>query len=125
MRRVLSIVALASLICIIGNASAQAPPSKDGIIRGIVRDESEALFPGVQLTLRNLEKPDVRKVVTDKRGQYSIETSAGIYELKAELQHFKTSTAGPIRLNENETVRIIFTMVFDAPGRQPLPPIRP
>lgn len=49
MRRVLSIVALASLICIIGNASAQTPPSKDGIIRGIVRDESEALlFPGVQ-----------------------------------------------------------------------------
>src|SRR5262245_43723481 len=123
MHRLLSIAALASLICVIGNASAQTAPSKTGIIRGIVRDDTEALIPGVQLTLSTLEKTEVKKVVSGPLGEYLVEAPAGTYELKAELRGFKTSMTGPVRLNENETVRIMFMMAVDVPGRPLRPPV--
>ena len=110
MRRILVTVALASLVCTIGIASAQTTPSKNAVIRGTVIDPSAALVPGVQITLSNLEKPDVKKVVTDKRGQYSIETSAGTYELKAEHSDFETSITRPIQLKENETLKMNVTI---------------
>jgi carboxypeptidase family protein len=121
MRRILVTIALASLVCTIGIASAQTTPSKNAIIRGTVVDPSAALVPGVQITLSNLEKSDVKKVVTDERGQYSIEIPAGTYELKAEHPDFETSIKRPIQLKENETLKVDITIDIPARFRPPRP----
>ena len=74
-------------------------------------DETGALIPGVTITLSNLEKNDVKKGVSNQRGEYAFETlDAGQYELKAELPGFVTLIVGPIQLKENESLRFDLTM---------------
>jgi len=122
MHRVLLIATLASLVSATGTASQQTPQSRVGIVRGIVRDPSEALVPGARVTLSNLDKTDVKTSVSGPRGEFSIESSAGTYELRAEMRGFKTSSTGPLRLNENETIRMIMILGIDVPGQPPSPP---
>ena len=123
MRRTLLIAFLAGLVSTTGFASQQATPqSKTGIIRGIVRDPTEALIPGAQITLSSLEKTDVKTAVSGPRGEFSIEAPAGTYELKAELRGFKPSIARPLRLNESEAIRMIMILGIDFPGQPPSPP---
>ena len=122
MRRALLIAVLASLVSITGFASQQATQSKTGIIRGIVRDPSEALVPGAKITLSSLEKTDVKTAVSGSRGEFSVEAPAGTYELKAELRGFKPSIARPLRLNESEAIRMIMILGIDVPGQPPSPP---
>lgn len=122
MRKTLLIVAFAGLVSAMGFASQQATQPKTGIIRGIVRDPSEALIPGAQITLSSLEKTDVRTAVSGPRGDFSIEAPAGTYELKAELRGFKPSIARPLRLNESEAIRMVMILGIDVPGQPPSPP---
>jgi len=111
--------AFASLVCSIAIVAAQTAPSKNAIIRGAVLDPSGALIPGVQITLGNLEKSDIKKVVSGERGQYSIETSAGIYQLKAEHPAFETLVVTPIQLKESEDLRMSLTIEIPIRFRRP------
>jgi len=111
--------AFVSLVCSIGIVAAQTVTSNDAVLRGTVSDPSGALIPGVKITLGNLEESGVREVVTGDRGQYSIETSAGIYQSKSEHPAFETLIVTPIQLKEDENLRM--NIRIEIPIRFPRP----
>src|SRR5687767_11544035 len=99
MSRVFLTAALASLVMVTALVSAQTTQSKSGLIRGSVFDESLALMPGVPVTLGSLEKTEVKRAVTNQKGEYSIEAPAGSYELTAQVPGFRVSIT-PVRVKD-------------------------
>jgi hypothetical protein len=45
-------------------------------------------------------------VVSNQKGEYSFETPAGQYELRAELEDFETAVQGPIILKDGESLKV-------------------
>ena len=82
-------------LCLLGAASAYAQV-QTGSITGTVTDSSNAVLPGVTVTLsgERLIGGD-QTVVTDASGTYRFDRlSPGAYTVKFELQGFKTDHAG-------------------------------
>jgi hypothetical protein len=112
MRKIFLSIVLITLILGAGSASAQ---SKNGTIRGTIRDSSRALIPGVQLTLIDVETRVAITTQTNGRGEYKFENVPGIYELTAKLPGFRTLKIPDLRLNENE-IRRDLTLMIAPPG---------
>src|SRR5690242_1415368 len=76
---------------------AQAPV---GSMNGIVKDPTEAVMPGVGITVTNKDNGAERKVVTGADGSYAATPlSPGSYAVKAEAEGFRT-------LEVNATVQV-------------------
>jgi hypothetical protein len=61
-----------------------------GSLRGIVRDQSDAVVPGVSVTVTNKDTGNSRQVVSDDVGVYlATNLLPGNYEVKAELSGFQ------------------------------------
>jgi hypothetical protein len=108
-------VALSSLFFAVELTSAQDTQQRNGIVRGVVRDETRAPVPGAKVTLSSLAKNDVRTFVSNPRGEYSFEAPVGLYEVMAELSGFDPAVVGPITLKEGETVK--FDLVLKVPKK--------
>ena len=95
-------------------APAQSTQTKNGIVRGIVRDESKNEIPGATITLSNLERNGEasRRVISNERGEYTFQAPPGLYELKVELPGFEVLTVPDLRLKENETVPLDLTLTL-------------
>ena len=79
-------VCLAALIATA--AWAQAPV---GIISGMVRDQSDAVVPGVTITIRNAATGTERHLTSDAAGAFTAPSlAAGAYTVTAELTGFRT-----------------------------------
>src|SRR5882762_11063395 len=60
-------------------------------ISGIVKDQTQAVLPGVDVAVRNVDTGLSRSVVTDARGSFTIPgLPPGAYETRASLQGFAT-----------------------------------
>ena len=70
-------------------APSQPALAAQATIRGTIQDESGAVLPGVNVTVRNLETNGARTVKTDARGHYELTVDAGHYEVVAELPGFR------------------------------------
>src|SRR5688572_29240556 len=69
------------------------------ILRGTVTDASKALVPGATVTVTNAETALTQTAVTNESGIYSFsQLPIGRYNLKVELQGFKTATRTDIVL---------------------------
>jgi hypothetical protein len=69
------------------------------ILRGTVTDASKALVPGATVTVTNADTGLTQTAVTNDSGIYSFsQLPIGRYQLKVELQGFKTSTRTDIVL---------------------------
>ena len=69
-------------------AWAQAPV---GTISGTVRDQSDAVVPGVSITVRHIATGAERHLTSDDHGAFSAPALAvGTYEVRAELSGFRT-----------------------------------
>jgi len=85
-----------------GNVLAQT-----GQVGGIVQDASQAVVPGVTITLTNTGTRIVSTQTTNGSGAYNfLGVPAGIYSVAASLRGFKTSVTGgvqvglaPVRVN--------------------------
>jgi hypothetical protein len=99
---------LASLM-MAGLASAQGGTS--GTLVGLVSDPSGAVVPGVEVAVRSLE---TNITVTETTGEAGIFTflnlRAGIYEVKAVKQGFRTATVSSVKLDVNATFRVNLTL---------------
>src|SRR5262245_45924223 len=85
LRGLLVLAALASA----GGASAQIATAT---LAGVITDETGAAVPGVTVTVRNVATGTSRSVTTGASGRYQVPAlAAGTYELRAELQKFKTT----------------------------------
>src|SRR5689334_5568974 len=82
-----------------------------GTIRGTVRDATQAVLPGVTVTVVNQETGLTRTVVTNAAGVYSaFELPVGRYRVTAELQGFKTGSRSDVTLRVADDIAIDFEL---------------
>src|SRR5207302_6037526 len=80
-------------------------------LTGTIKDTSGGVLPGVSITAKNIATNDTRTTVSESDGLYRITNlPRGTYEVKAELQGFKSLAQAGILLTVGETVRLDFTM---------------
>jgi hypothetical protein len=88
----------------VNSVSAQ---STLGTIRGVALDESAAVIPGVDVTVRNLGTNVLRQVVTGDTGNYEVSGLVpGFYEVTGELIGFRKVVVSDILLETSMTVRV-------------------
>ena len=85
-----------------------------GTITGEVKDESGASVPGATVTAQNVAPTrSARQVSNDSRGSHVSGDAPGMYQVKAELQGFKT-VQNAVELHVEETLRVDFTLAVGA-----------
>lgn len=119
MRKVLLSGTIACLIFVASGFSAQ---TQGGRITGAVRDESDALIPGVPVTLTDNENRTVTLKTGESKEQYGIYAFDGVrpgtYTLRADLSGFTAITISRIGVKEGETRKFDF---FLTPTQTPKP----
>lgn len=104
MRKVLSAHVWLSLLLA---GSAAWGQTITGAILGTVTDETGGVLPGVTVTIRNVETGLTRTVVTDEQGRYEErQLPLGRYEVRAELQGFKTAVRSNLQLNVGSVLEV-------------------
>ena len=107
-----AIGALAIALLLPAGAAGQ---SADATLTGTIKDPSGAVVPGVTVTARNTGTNETRTAVTSPEGLYRVTNlPRGNYEVKAELEGFKTVAQSDVILTVGETVRLDFTMAVGA-----------
>ncbi len=80
-------------------------------IQGLVTDNSGAVVPGAKITITNTATGVSRTVETNNTGNYSIPlVEVGDYEIRCEMQGFKTETVRGVRVETAAQVRQDFTL---------------
>ncbi|MBI4474052.1 MAG: carboxypeptidase regulatory-like domain-containing protein, partial [Acidobacteria bacterium] len=74
-------------------------------VRGVVKDATGAVIPGVEVTVTDAATGASRTVITDEAGVYLVsQLQPGTYNIRAELAGFKARQANGIALRVNETI---------------------
>jgi hypothetical protein len=74
--------------------------AQNGSIAGSVKDNSGAVVPNADVTVRNQQTNATRTTTTDSSGNYSLtELSVGTYEVVIKKESFKTFRAADVALN--------------------------
>jgi type 1 fimbria pilin len=91
---------------------AFAQSVSSGTIDGTVKDESNAVLPGVTVTVSSPQLQVGQLVqVSDSAGTYKfVDLPAGTYRLKAELTGFTTSIREDLRLTVGFNARVDLTL---------------
>ena len=104
MRVVRSFGLWTSVVLLLLAVPAVAAAQNTATLRGTVTDPSGAVLPGATVTVTNAGTRDARTAVSDERGGYTFAgLFTGTYQLKVELQGFKTYEASNIVLSPNDT----------------------
>src|SRR4051812_2476775 len=75
-----------------------------GSISGIITDASGALVPGASVTITSVARQTSDTVTTNDQGFYAKERLVpGVYQVKAELQGFKSTVFPDIRVSVDTT----------------------
>lgn len=82
-------VGLVVVLCVLGLSSPAW--AQQASVGGTVTDETNAALPGVSITATNTETGVPVSAVSDARGEYRLQLSAGTYKLQAELSGFTTT----------------------------------
>src|SRR5215207_5457625 len=108
MRRTFEVAALVSFLFVAGNLFGQ---TFNGQIGGIVSDPSNALIPGVTITLTNTGTGVVTTQITNESGTYSFaNVPPGTYRAAARLPGFKTAVFNEVGVGTAAQVRLNFTL---------------
>src|SRR5580765_3812512 len=110
------ILCVVALMSIAGVTAASAQSVSSGTIEGTVKDESNAVLPGVTLTLASPSLQVGQLVqVSDANGAYKfVDLPAGTYRLKAELSGFSTLVREDLRLTVGFNARVDLTLKLGA-----------
>jgi outer membrane receptor protein involved in Fe transport len=107
-RLTLSALALIALGFVPAAALAQ---SANATLTGTVKDTSGGVLPGVTITATNTATNESRSTVSEPDGSYRLTTlPRGTYDVKAELQGFKTLTQSRVLLTVGDSVRLDFNL---------------
>ncbi|MDA2933278.1 TonB-dependent receptor [Acidobacteria bacterium AH-259-D05] len=83
-----------------------------GTIAGTVKDQTDAVVPGVSVTLTNQRTGAVRTVVSNDTGRYRIPAlDPGRYQIQAELPGFQVTTVQDIELNVADQLTIHLVLI--------------
>ncbi len=106
-------LSLGLLVLMLSGSLAMAQLTQ-GTISGVLRDETGAVLPGVDLTLTNVATGVGRNTVSDGEGRYAAPNlSVGEYQIRAELPGFQTTVVEGIELTvgQRSVVDVIFQIV--------------
>src|SRR5579883_721204 len=82
-----------------------------GTILGKITDQSGAILPGTDITIKNAATGITRSVLSNESGLYSAPNlQPGTYEIKAELPSFAVELRKDINLNVGNEIVIDFAM---------------
>jgi hypothetical protein len=82
-----------------------------GEITGTVSDTTGAVVAEAQVTVTNTATSQVRRVVTNATGNYSVPfLTPGVYQVRAEKTGFKSATRGEVNLQVGDIARVDFTV---------------
>ena len=103
MKRILILWALVSAFAVV-TCVAAAGQGATAQISGIVKDQSGAVLPGVEIAATQTETGAVRMTVSDEAGSYVLPNLAiGPYKLEASLPGFRTFVQSGIVLQVNSS----------------------
>jgi Carboxypeptidase regulatory-like domain/TonB dependent receptor len=84
-------------------------------LTGTAKDTTGGVMPGVTITVRNQATNEMRTTVSSSDGLYRITNlPRGSYEVKAELEGFKTIAQSDVLLTVGDTVRLDFDLEVGA-----------
>ncbi len=111
-----SIFAVAAVMSLAGASAVFAQSVSSGTIEGTVKDESNAVLPGVTVTVTSPQlQVGLLVQVSDTAGSYKfVDLPAGVYRLKAELTGFSTSVREDLRLTVGFNARVDLTLKLGA-----------
>ncbi len=88
-----------ALLVFLMSASFAMAQLIQGAISGVVRDETAAVLPGVEITIANIATGITRSSITDEAGRYGASSlPVGEYQIRAELPGFQTTIREGIEL---------------------------
>src|SRR5712664_4933166 len=105
-----------ALISMAGVRAASAQSVSSGTSEGTVKDESNAVLPGVTVTVTSPQLQVGQLVqVSDTAGNYQfVDLPAGTYQMKAELPGFSTYLRDDLRLTVGFHARVDVTLKVGA-----------
>jgi Carboxypeptidase regulatory-like domain/TonB-dependent Receptor Plug Domain len=102
--RVVLGLAAACMAWLLTTTPTYGQTSTTATMRGIVEDSSGGVLPGATVTITNTGTRATQSAVSDERGQYLFSgLFPGTYDLKVELEGFKTYEQKAIALSPNDT----------------------
>jgi hypothetical protein len=102
--------ALVAALLVLGPTPALLAQATSSIV-GTIADTTGAVLPGVSVTVTHLETGYSRTLVTDDRGRYhAVTLPLGQYEVRAEVQGFRTAVRRGVTLNVGAEVTIDFQL---------------
>ena len=101
----------AVILCVILSATTGAAQTTTGSILGTVQDQTQAVLPGVDVTITNTGTGAVRQVITDDAGRYvARQLTLGNYEVEATLPGFQTGVRSGIQLTVGREAIVNFSL---------------
>src|SRR5687768_1012681 len=99
-------VFLPTLLCLLFTTNAFSQ-SSNGSIGGVVRDPSQALIPGVTVTVTNTQTGVTSKWITNESGAYNAPgLLPGVYRVTADLPGFRQSIYNDVQLGTSAQIRL-------------------
>jgi len=85
--------------------------AQSGTIQGVVRDSTDAIMPGVNVTVTNLDTGLRRDLTTNEQGFYTAPTlPVGRYKVAAAKTGFANAEVPEIKLDVTQTARVDFSL---------------
>jgi len=101
------VVAMLAVLVVAGLPAAAFAQATRGTILGTITDQTGAAMPGVTVVATETRTNASRDTVTNETGNFTFPNIPdGIYNIKAELQGFKTVVREGIRLAVNTSIRV-------------------
>jgi len=98
-----------ALVFVVGTACMAAAQTLTGTIAGKVVDQQGAVLPGVTVTLTG--KTGVKTTVTDAKGEFRfVGLTPGNYDIKSELQGFRTASNQNLDVTMGRSVDVNLSM---------------
>jgi hypothetical protein len=99
------------LICLARPETGLSQISSNASVSGFIRDATDAVIPGVEVTATNTETGVVTTTLSNESGSYNIlSLLPGTYRLSAELPGFQTQVFNEVRLGGGVAGRYNFTL---------------
>lgn len=100
-------VALASLLIILLSATSRAQTGATGAIAGTVRDQTSAMVPEAQVTLRSVATNETRQVPTQANGAFVFPLlPPGEFVIEVTMGGFQPARQEGVRVNVAETTNV-------------------
>ena len=100
-----------ALLIVVALSTSPAKAQSNGVISGVVRDETMAVLPAVTITATDIDSGRTLVTQTDDHGEYRIlNVPAGVYALVASRVGFETMTIPSFELLVGQSGRATFTL---------------